>query len=90
MDAPDTIEALSALAHDTRLAVYRLLETAGEDGLRAGIIASRLNVSPTALSSHLGVLSRAGIVSSQRQGSAIIYRSRPERVRALARLLVEG
>ncbi len=90
MDVQDTIDTLSALAHDTRLGAYRLLEAAGEGGLRAGEIASRLDVSPTALSNHLGVLSRAGVVTSQRQGSAIIYRSRPERVKALARLLVDG
>lgn len=90
MHASDTIGSLAALANETRLKAYRLLEAAGEDGLPSGEIAERLEVAPTSLSSHLSVLARAGLVRPQRRGRSIIYRSCPEKVKALARLLVDG
>lgn len=90
MEISETIDTLSALAHETRLKVYRLLETVGDGGMRSGDIAIKISVPPTSLSGHLNVLARAGIVDSERRGSAIIYRAKPERVKALARLLVDG
>ncbi len=90
MEQIDTIGTLAALAHDTRLKVYRLLAEAGADGLRPKDIAAKLEVPPTSMSTHLAVLARAGVIDAERRGTAIIYRARPEKVRALARLLVEG
>lgn len=84
------IETLSALAHETRLNVYRLLAGLGSEGMPAGDIAARLKIPPTSLSNHLGILARAGVVSKERQGRSIIYRARPDRVVALSRLLADG
>lgn len=90
MEQPETMHTLVALAHDTRLKVYRLLEAAGDGGMAAGEIADRLEIHPASLSNHLGILTRAGVVSQERRGRSLVYRSAPERVRALARLLVDG
>lgn len=90
MDDREIIDALSALAHGTRLRAYRLLVEAGDGGLPAGTVATAVDVAPTALSGHLGILSRAGLVTAERRGRTRIYRGRPDRVRALASALLDG
>ena len=90
MGIPETVATLSALAHGTRLETYHLLAKAGESGLPAGEIAARLNVAPTALSNHLSILTRAGVLTQERHGRQLIYRANPERVRALASLLTKN
>lgn len=70
---PDAVEALSALAHGHRLAVFRLLVRAGSKGLPAGEIAREVGVLPNTLSTHLTILGHAGLVRSQRDGRSIIY-----------------
>ena len=67
------IEALSALAHDSRLAIFRLLIRAGTDGIAAGEIARRLDILPTTLSTNFSILAHAGLVVSRREGRSIIY-----------------
>lgn len=84
----ESVTTLSALAHGTRLEIYRLLSSEGEAGLPAGEIAARLDVASTALSNHLGILTRAGVISQERKGRSLIYRARPEHVKELARSLV--
>lgn len=73
MQIPVAVEALSALAHGHRLAVFRLLVRAGEEGLAAGEIAREIGVLPNTLSTHLTILGHAGLVRSQRQGRSVIY-----------------
>ena len=75
MDMLSAVAALEALAHETRLGVFRLLVQAGPAGLTAGAIAEDLDALPNTMSSHLGKLHRAGIVSSERDGRHIIYRA---------------
>lgn len=75
----DAIAALAALAHDSRMDVFKLLVTAaspvpGEGGLPAGEIASRLGLPAPTLSFHLKELSRAGLVEGERRGRSILYR----------------
>ena len=65
--------ALSALAQDTRLAVFRALVEAGPAGLRPGEIATGLALPNATLSFHLGQLRRAGLVAAQRDGRTIVY-----------------
>ena len=60
MNEKRAIAALAALAQETRLALYRLLVTAGPAGLAAGVIAERLGVQPSSLSFHLAQLVHAG------------------------------
>jgi DNA-binding transcriptional ArsR family regulator len=73
MEISAAINALSALAHDSRLSVFRLLVEAGPEGMPAGAVAERLAVPPATLSFHLAHLARAGLVRSRRSGRSIIY-----------------
>ena len=73
MDQNKAIAALGALAQDTRLALFRLLVTAGPNGLSAGTIADRLRVAPSSLSFHLQQLLHAGLVTQRRLSRQLIY-----------------
>jgi ArsR family transcriptional regulator, arsenate/arsenite/antimonite-responsive transcriptional repressor len=73
MNDTKAIEALSALAHPARLAVFKLLVQIGSNGLPAGDIARQLEVPVTTMSSHLGILSRAGVIVPRRQSRTIFY-----------------
>src|SRR5438874_9926909 len=75
MESEDTILALAALAQSTRLDVFRLLVKHEPDGLAAGDIAKALAVPQNTMSSHLSILSRAGLVTAQRLGRSIVYRA---------------
>ncbi|UCH49315.1 MAG: helix-turn-helix transcriptional regulator [Betaproteobacteria bacterium] len=65
--------ALSALGHETRLAIFRVLVQAGPDGMAAGDIARRLDLAPNALSFHLKDLTYAGLAVSRQSGRFVIY-----------------
>jgi ArsR family transcriptional regulator len=86
---PKAVEALSALAHEGRLSIFRLLVRAGTDGIAAGDIARKLNVLPNTLSASLTVLTNAGLISSRREGRSIIYRANYDRMSALLGYLME-
>ncbi len=73
MESKDAVAALSALAQDTRLALFRMLVEAGPGGLAAGEIGERLNVPAATLSFHLAQLSHVGLVNSTRHGRSIVY-----------------
>jgi DNA-binding transcriptional ArsR family regulator len=74
METENTILALAALAQPTRLDVFRLLVKHEPQGLAAGDIAKALAVPQNTMSSHLAILSRAGLVSAQRFSRSIVYR----------------
>ena len=91
--APDALTGqasarLGALAHETRLTVFRALMRAGPGGLAAGALAEAAQVSASNLSSHLGVLLGAGLVSVRRDGRQRIYAPDFEAVRELLGFLV--
>lgn len=73
MDAPQTVRALSALAHEARLAVFKLLVEAGPEGLPAGVIAEMLVIAPSALTFHLKELTFAGLLTQRPDGRKIHY-----------------
>ena len=75
MEIKTAVDALEALAHETRLSVFRLLVQSGPAGLTAGAIAEQLGARQNTMSSHLAKLHRAGIVTSERNGRNIIYRA---------------
>ena len=89
MHLPTAVNALSALAHASRLAVFRLLVRAGPDGMPAGEIAREIGVLPNTLSSHLTILGFAGLIKSRRAGRSIIYSADYDRMRELLGFLVE-
>lgn len=73
MEERFAVEALSALAHPTRLAVFRLLVREGPNGLTAGDVALRVEVPSSTLSTHLALLQRAGLLSARRLDRRIFY-----------------
>jgi DNA-binding transcriptional ArsR family regulator len=73
MRSTEAVAALAALAHEHRLAVYRMLVEAGPEGLAAGEIAARLKLAPSSLTFHLQSLQRAGLISQQRMSRQLIY-----------------
>lgn len=84
------VEALKALAHDTRLAAYRLLVQAGPEGLAVGEIGDRLKLPAPTLTSHLNVLRHAGLVRDVREGRSIRCRADYPRMNALLAFLTEN
>ncbi|WP_338242302.1 ArsR/SmtB family transcription factor [Aurantiacibacter hainanensis] len=90
MKQEDVIAALAALAHDHRLAVFRLLVQQGKEGLAAGAIATRLGVPNSSLSFHLTQLQQAGIVSQRREGRSLIYSADYAAMDALLGFLTEN
>ncbi len=81
--------ALSALAHETRLKIFRLLVRKGPVGLNAGQIAKSVGIGATSLSFHLKELDHAGLVKATREGRFINYAIRVEGMRALLGFLAE-
>ena len=73
MDSPTVVNALSALAQEHRLALFRLLVQAGEQGMPAGAIADALGLPNSSLSFHLAQLTRAGLIRQERQSRSLIY-----------------
>lgn len=75
MKSVEAISALGALAQEHRLALFRLLVQAGEDGMAAGAIAEALGVPNSSLSFHLAHLTRAGLIRQERHSRSLIYRA---------------
>jgi DNA-binding transcriptional ArsR family regulator len=88
LQPPAAVEALSALAHTHRLAVFRLLVRAGMEGMPAGEIAHAVGVLPNTLSSHLNILGHAGLIQSRREGRSVNYSADYEGMRNLLGFLV--
>lgn len=88
MKSESAIIAFAALAQSTRLDVFRLLVKHEPDGLAAGDIAKALAVPQNTMSSHLAVLSRAGLVSAQRFSRSIVYRAELSRLQDVVLFMV--
>jgi ArsR family transcriptional regulator len=67
------ISALGALAHEHRLAIYRLLVERGPEGLSAGAIGHRVGLLPSSLTFHLQNLQRAGLITQERVSRQLFY-----------------
>ena len=84
------IDALSALAQPSRLAIYRLLVEQGPEGLPAGEIGDELDLPPATLSFHLAHLARAGLVRPRQEGRFVIYSADYASMNALVGYLTEN
>ncbi len=73
MKIESAVEALAALAQESRLEVFRLLVQVGPEGLAAGVLGERLGITPATLSFHLKVLFHAKLVKSRTEGRFVIY-----------------
>ena len=90
MNQTSVISALSALAQENRLEVFRLLVAAGADGLPAGAIADRLCIPAPTLSFHLAQLKHAGLVSCRRESRSLIYAAKYASMNGLIAYLTEN
>lgn len=90
MRIPQVIDALGALAHEHRLAVFRLLVERGPDGLPAGRIAERVRLPPSSLTFHLQNLQRAGLITQRRESRHLIYAADFTAMNALVGYLTEN
>jgi ArsR family transcriptional regulator len=90
MESKLAVEALGALAQDSRLQVYRLLVQAGPEGVPASEIAERLRVPANTLSFHLKTLSHADLVHARQEGRFIYYSANYDQMNALLGFLTEN
>ena len=89
MESLNAVNALSALAQPTRLLAFRLLVGQEPEGMAAGELARRAGVPQNTLSSHLSIMTRAGLVRSERRRRSVRYRADLEGLRALVTFLLE-
>jgi ArsR family transcriptional regulator len=89
MEKNAAVESLSALAHDGRLAIFRLLVKAGPEGVAAGEIARRLRTQANTMSAQLLILANAGLVKARRDGRSILYAADFARMGSLLLFLTE-
>jgi ArsR family transcriptional regulator, arsenate/arsenite/antimonite-responsive transcriptional repressor len=90
MESRVVVQAFGALAQETRLGIYRLLVTAGPEGMAAGAIAGELDLPPATLSFHLKELSQAGLARSRQQGRFVIYAANFDTMNGLVSFLTEN
>jgi ArsR family transcriptional regulator, arsenate/arsenite/antimonite-responsive transcriptional repressor len=90
MELFNAVHQLTALAHETRLAVFRSLVQAGPEGLPAGEIAKLHDLPSPSLSFHLNILSNAKMVSATREGRVIRYAPRFDEMNGLLSFLTEN
>lgn len=89
MESNHAINVFAALSQATRLDTFRLLMEHEPEGLAAGEIARRLEVPQNTMSTHLAILTRAGLIEPERHSRSIVYRAVVDRVREIASFLVQ-
>ncbi len=87
-DIEAAAETLSALAHPTRLGVFRVLAAAAPETLRAGVIAEKVDVAPSTLTQHLHVLERAGLIARHAHGRERLYAVESDAIAGLLQYLI--
>jgi ArsR family transcriptional regulator len=90
MESFEAIEALAALAHETRLDIFRLLIRYSPSGLPVSRIAEQVTVPPATLSFHLSHLQRSGLLKSRRESRQIIYSADYTLMTSLMGFLIEN
>lgn len=89
MELKSAASALSALAHEGRLGIFRMLVRVGADGMAAGEIARATGILPNTLSSSLNILGNADLIVSRREGRSIIYSANYGAMSALLSFLMQ-
>ncbi|MGA7180698.1 MAG: metalloregulator ArsR/SmtB family transcription factor [Thiobacillaceae bacterium] len=90
MEIHEAVHALSSLAHETRLGVFRLLVQAGLEGMAVGQIGETLAVAAPTLSFHLKELAHAGLILNRQEGRFIYYRANYDAMNTLLAYLTEN
>lgn len=89
MNERQALAAFGALSQETRLRILRMLVVAGPEGIAAGAIAEKAEVSASNVSFHLKELERAGLATARRDARSIIYSAEYEALSGLIRFLME-
>jgi ArsR family transcriptional regulator, arsenate/arsenite/antimonite-responsive transcriptional repressor len=89
MKSMDVVKALSALAQESRLAVFRMLVKRGPEGFTPSILADKLGIAAPTLSFHLKELQNAGLVAVRREGRFLFYSTRFDRMKGLVGFLTD-
>jgi ArsR family transcriptional regulator len=90
METKSALSALSSLAQDSRLTIFRALVQIGPEGLPAGQISEATGIPPSSLSFHLKELTHAGMVTPRQDGRFIIYAANFETMNELIGFLTEN
>lgn len=90
MEKAAVLQALAALAQETRLDIFRLLVECGPRGLHAGRIGARLGVPPATLSFHFNQMKHAGLITCRRESRMLVYSANFETMNALLGYLTEN
>jgi DNA-binding transcriptional ArsR family regulator len=90
METLSALAALSALAQETRLAIFRRLVEEGPEGMTVGRIGEALQVAPATLSFHLKELLHAGLIGSRQESRFIWYSANYEAMNGLIGYLTEN
>lgn len=90
METKGALAALTGLAQDTRLRLFRLLVECGPEGMSPGSIAEELGLADATLSFHLKELARADLVSARRVGRFIYYSANYRTMNGLVAYLTEN
>ncbi|MFC0397857.1 ArsR/SmtB family transcription factor [Paraburkholderia rhizosphaerae] len=88
METTDALIALDALAHESRLTVFRTLVQFGPAGLSADKLAAFTDTPSASLTLHLQRLLDAKLVSRHRRGGSVIYRARYDEINGLLAYLM--
>lgn len=89
LESRHVLKALNALAHESRLAVFKLLAKQGTEGLAPSEISRRLNIPAATLSFHLTHLNNAKLITSRKEGRSIIYTANFERMQIVIEYLLD-
>ena len=84
MNTAELAQALKALAVPSRLRIIQLLQ---RHAYCVRALTMRLDISQPAVSQHLAVLRRAGLVSGEKHGTMVHYRVNTERLEQIRRAL---
>lgn len=89
MEIYEASDMMGALAHETRLGIFRFLVQRGPEGAAAGEIGEAFSLPGATLSHHLNSLRQAGLISQLRQGRSLIYAADYSRMNLLLAFLME-
>ena len=89
MKEKNVLKALSALAQESRLAVFRFLMDK-QEGAAAGAISDALGIPATTMSFHLSQLKNAGLIDALKEGRSIIYSANRKRVKKMAKYILSS
>lgn len=82
------ISQLTALGHENRLAVFRLLMRRYPGEVAAGEVASALDLAPSTCSDYFSTLKAARLIEKRRDGTSLYYRIDIDGTRAMSQTLL--